>query len=226
MIRACLDADRVLVVAAAMADRLAAVGVSAERISIVPMGVDAERFAPQPREDARRRVGAPDGPLLLFVGRATEAKGIHVLGEALRLLGEGAPACVALGPTGAAVPGIDQRGVAPQEAVAAWLSAADLLCLPSFGEGTPLSVSEALACGTPVVASAVGGIPEQIREGVNGALVAPGDPRALADAIAKALSVPWSRDRIRESSRELWLDRSAGRVVEIYDELLRGSPVG
>src|SRR5205814_3804053 len=103
---------------------------------------------------ARAALGVSgDERLVLFAGRPTPEKGIEVLAQALTRL-PGVRGVVA-GPAGAPAP-LDSLGVLDPEALAAWMAAADVLCLPSFAEGTPVAVSEALACGTPVVASAVG----------------------------------------------------------------------
>jgi glycosyltransferase involved in cell wall biosynthesis len=82
-------------------------------------------------------------------------------------------------------------GALPQAAVAEWLAASDLLCLPSHAEGSPNVIVEALASGVPVVASRVGGIPDLVQDGVTGLLTAPGDAPALARALAAALERRW-----------------------------------
>jgi len=98
---------------------------------------------------------------------------------------------------------VEFRGSHPQPVVADWIAAADLLCLPSHAEGSPNVVVEALASGTPVVASRVGGIPDLVDEGVNGLLVVPGDPVALAGALATALGRRWDPARISSSIAHL-----------------------
>lgn len=89
--------------------------------------------------------------------------------------------------------------------VARWLAASNVFCLPSYSEGCPNVVIEALACGRPVVASDVGGIPE-LMDSRCGILVPPRDARQLADALAQALDRPWNEDEIAGSSRRTWQD--------------------
>jgi glycosyltransferase involved in cell wall biosynthesis len=90
-------------------------------------------------------------------------------------------------------------GAVTQAEVATWMTAATLLCLPSRNEGTPNVIVEALACGIPVVASAVGGIPDLIVEGETGLLVPPADVVALSNALALAFEHPWDASRIADS---------------------------
>jgi glycosyltransferase involved in cell wall biosynthesis len=87
-------------------------------------------------------------------------------------------------------------GSIEQEALGHWYRAADLLVLPTFREGSPNVVREALACGTPVIASRVGGVPELITSDDIGVLVEPGDVDGLARSLAAALRRPWNRPAI------------------------------
>jgi glycosyltransferase involved in cell wall biosynthesis len=217
MRQALRSADRVLVVERGLAQRLVAEGVPPERVRLVPMGVDETVFRPFSREQARQRLGVPsEGELVVFVGRPTREKGIDVLDRALANLNV---ACVAVGPVGRARH-IQFTGPAEPEGVALWLAAADVLCLPSYAEGMPVSVVEALACGRPVVASAVGGIREQLGDGASGLLVPPGDPHALSAALRTALSREWDAAALRAASEPFWWSRLAPRFAEIYAELL------
>jgi glycosyltransferase involved in cell wall biosynthesis len=215
MLEAARRADRVLVVNRAMYDAFAAQGI--ERIDVLPMGVDERIFQPRPRKDARQELGLSDDvPIVLFVGRPTEEKGFGVLERALtRLDGVFAFAAGPEPPPGSQVTAL---GVLSPSQLSLWLNAADVMCLPSFAEGMPVAVAEALATGTPVVATRVGGIPEQVGE-VSGVVVEPGDDRALADALGVALGRTWDRQAIRESSRGLWWSVLGPRLVSVYREL-------
>lgn len=190
-------------VSRALADRFAEIaGLDRERVAEVRNGVDLLRFAPGDAAAARRRLGLPaSGRLLLGVGRLVAGKGFGVAAQALADL----PSDVGLvlvgdGPERAAIAERGRGRVtflgsrAPDE-VAACYRACDLLVLPSEREGWPNVVTEALASGLRVVATAVGGIPEIFDEpgpGVSplGALVPPGDAPAFAAAIAAVLAVP------------------------------------
>lgn len=220
MLAAARAADRVVVVEGGLATKLVAMGVERERVRVIPMGLDEKVFVPADREQARRALGVdPDVRLVLFVGRPTKEKGIEVLERALSSLPASVHA-VAVGPRGLEGGRIEYAGPGGPELVAQWLAAADLLCLPSFAEGSPASVVEALASGRPVVASAVGGIPGQVENGVDGLLVTAGDSAALASALEAALDREWSPARLRASSRRFWWSELAPRIQELYEEIL------
>jgi glycosyltransferase involved in cell wall biosynthesis len=192
-------AARVVAVSKPLAERAVRLGASPDRVDVVPNGIDRQRFFPQDRHEARRALGLPlEPPLVLFLGHLSEAKGAldllrafqarpeQLAGVELALVGDGADSerCRAL----ARSLGVNVRfpGAQPHGLVPTWLAACDVLALPSWNEGMPNVVVEALACGRPVVATRVGGIPELVRPDV-GALVAPRDPEALADALQRVL---------------------------------------
>jgi teichuronic acid biosynthesis glycosyltransferase TuaC len=201
-------AERVVAVSRALAEQARGLGVERERIDVVPNGIDREAFRARDRREARRALGlAPELPLVLYVGHLTEEKGAFDLIRAFQvralqlrdvqlvMLGDGAgtAACRALaqelGVTASFV------GAQPHDTIPTWLAACDLLSLPSWNEGLPNVVVEALACGRPVVASNVGGIPELVSEGL-GILVPPRDPQALGDALVRALETPYDAQAI------------------------------
>lgn len=220
MLAAARTADRVVVVEDGLATKLVAMGVSRERVRVIPMGLDENVFVPADREQSRRALGVdPDVRVVLFVGRPTKEKGIEVLERALSSLPASVRA-VAVGPRGPEVGRIEYAGPGGPELVAQWLAAADLLCLPSFAEGSPVAVVEALASGRPVVASAVGGVSTQVVDGVTGLLVEPGDSAALAIALESALEREWPVDTLRESSRPFWWSELAPRLEDLYKEIL------
>ena len=181
---------------------------AAVRREVIPNGVDLERFAPGDRARARRELSvAPDVPLLVFAaqgGRANEFKDFPTLRAALARL-ESPVVAVALGDPTADEEQVGRElrtvGSVPPEDVARWLQAADLYVHPSRADTFPNGVLEALACGTPVVASRVGGIPEQVRN-ETGILVEPGDPAALAAAIESLLADPSRRERMSAAAAE------------------------
>ena len=193
-------ARRVVAVSRPLGDVVASFGVPRERIDIVPNGVDGEIFHPRDRAAARAALGQAGDtrPWLVYVGRLEEEKGILDLLEAfgalarrrpdvrLALVGDGKvrPACLraaaALGDR------ILVPGARPLAEIPDWLAAAQALVLPSWAEGTPNVVLEALACGRRVVATDVGGIPDLVTSAALGELVPARQPAVLADALGRA----------------------------------------
>ena len=184
--------DRVTVVSRALARRAVEIGVPEGMIEVIPMGVDTTSFTPAAR-DARE-------PWIVFTGSLIPRKGVRYLIEALpdvfrarpeyrlAILGDGPdePELRRLAETLGVADRVVFAGFLPQEAVRAWLQRARLFVLPSTEEGLGVVMLEAMACGTPVVASRVDGIPEAVTER-EGRLVPPADPAALAVAMIEAL---------------------------------------
>jgi glycosyltransferase involved in cell wall biosynthesis len=209
-------ADRIFAVSRHIANRAVELGASPSSILVVPNGVDPEVFSYTDRDTARRALGeAPGRPLLVCAGNLLAEKGQHVLLEALARMRTSAPdACaILIGSDPSPIDayrrrlersivdlGLESRvrllGSVDQDVLRHWYRAADLLVLPTFREGSPNVVREALACGTPVVASRVGGVPELITSEALGLLVEPGDVDALARAVGDALRRSWDRPAI------------------------------
>jgi len=214
-----------------------AIGMGADpgRVRSVANGCEREVFHPQDRGAARGRLGVrAESRLVVFVGRLVEIKGVRELLAAARLASSRHPGLeVALVGDGPLREELEEEarqslggrvrfvGAQSPEAVAQWMAAADLLCLPSYSEGCPNVVLEALACGRPVVASRVGGIPEVVRPDC-GILVPPGDAEVLGRALEEALSRSWDEELIAGQMRRGWEQVAAEtyeicrRVVELW----------
>lgn len=168
------------------------------RFHVIHCGVDPQRYT------ASRHAGQE----LLFVGRLAAVKGVPVLLDALRSLPEGwhmtiigdGPDRAALEAQAAGLP-VEFVGYKSQAEVAQALSRTDLFVLPSFAEGVPVVLMEAMASGVPVVTTRIAGVPELVGDGVHGALVPPGDADALRAAIAQALSDPDARRAMGKAAR-------------------------
>lgn len=194
-----------------------------KQCDLIPPGVDMERFNPAASTSAffDKLGGAPgEQPLILAIGRLVERKGFAYLIDALALL-PAAPAPVLLirgsGPlrqsleARAQANGVAQRmkflDYVPDEDLPGYYAAADVFVLPAIidaaedTEGLGVVLLEALACGTPCVASAVGGITDIIQDNVTGLLVQPGDARALADGIARLLQDKTLRQQLSQTGR-------------------------
>jgi len=173
-------------------------GLAPERVSVLPNPAPA---LPElaPRDELRDSFGI-DGPTLAFAGRFGPQKALDVLvdavtrvdGVTLLLAGEGeAPA---------AGERVRFLGALPRERVLELFAAADASVLSSSWENFPHAVVEALAVGTPVIATRVGGVPEVVEDGVNGLLVPPGDAAALAEAVRRFFADGALRDRLRAAA--------------------------
>ena len=125
--------------------------------------------------------------------------------------------------------GMTQRvrftGTIPQSDVSGWITASNVLCLPSRNEGTPNVVVEALASGVPVVATRVGGVPDLVRDGENGYLVNPGLPLMLANALSEALTRTWNKLEIQNSVSHLTWRALANRNCEFLESVARETGV-
>ncbi len=215
-------ADALVSVSEPLSRELVDLGVSRERIHLVQNGVDDTLFFPRDRAAVRREIGVPEGKkVVFFVGRLEPAKGIGELMAAWdRVSARRSDATLVLAGEGVSRAEVDAwakrhgdavrvLGGAPLSDVARWHGASDLFTLPSWREGTPNAVLEALASGRPVVATRVGGIPDVLREPEAGYLVPAKDPVALADALLRALSRDWSADAVRKTGPGTWKDSAA-----------------
>ncbi|MBA9003255.1 D-inositol-3-phosphate glycosyltransferase [Actinomadura cellulosilytica] len=225
-------------------------GADPARVATVTPGVDLSRFRPRAgllrsgTEVARRRLGLPrDAYVLLFVGRIQPLKAPDVLLRAAARMVEADPAlrrrlvvAVVGGPsgTGRARPEGLQKlagdlGIAdlvrfeppcPQPELAEWYRAADVTVVPSHNESFGLVAAEAQACGTPVVAAAVGGLRTAVRDGESGVLIDGHDPADYAAVLARLEAEPRLRERlargaVRHAHRFGW-EVTVDRLLEVY----------
>lgn len=183
-----------------------------DKCHIVHCGIDPARYG----------TAAHSGAQMLFVGRLAGVKGVRVLLAALdslRARPDWRMVMIGDGPDRAALEAevarlnltdrIDFRGYQSQDAVAQALKESDLFVLPSFAEGVPVVLMEAMAAGVPVLTTQIAGIPELVTQGQSGWLVPPGDEAALAQAMTEALDHPELRQSLGEAGR--------ARVAEAYN---------
>lgn len=216
------------------------------KLKIVHCGVDPAAYGRRrrleavpeaPSREAPEATAMPgQGARILFVGRLAAVKGVPLLLEAfadlaacfpearLEIVGDG-PDRAALEARSAAL-GLGGQvifhGYRPSDAVAALMDEVDMLVLPSFAEGVPVVLMEAMASRIPVVASRVAGVPELVEDGISGLLVPPGDVAALSDAVAHLLADPALRARMGGAGRvkvELEFDvgKEAARMGALFD---------
>ena len=221
---AAAQAAGVVAVSDALRARLIELGVPGSRIEVLRNGVDLDLFAPQDRAAVRRELGLDaDRPVVLSVGALIPLKGVDLVSRAVATLRNASLVIVGEGPDMGPLQrlardlGLGGRvrflGAIGQHRLAACYSAADVLVLASAREGFPNVLLEALACGTPVVASAVGGAPEVVRERVAGSLVQERTPEAIAAAIRALLADPPARAAVRAyAERFAWGPTTAGQI--------------
>ena len=196
--------DAVLCVSRHLREKVLDLGISANKVHVWRQGVDTALFHPGDRADARRRLGLPaTRAVALWVGRMVPVKGLDVLLEATAILrGRGVPIHVHLVGDGPLREGLEARvqalgledrmsfaGALTHEHLPDWYRAADLFVLPSRSEGLPNVLRESKACGTPFVATDVGGVAEIADEPWD-RLVPADDPGALATAVESVLRRP------------------------------------
>jgi len=220
-------------------DDLVALGVApAEKFSVVRLGIDLEHRVDNDdaqRRETRRLMGLrQDAFVIGWVGRMTAVKDTDTVVLALqKLLERNVDAYAVLVGDGpdrehleryAHELGVIKRCLflGYQEDVARFYDAIDVLVLPSINEGTPVSVIEALAAGRPAVATRVGGVPDVVRDGVDGFLVDPGDVDALAARLAELSADPERRAQMGAAGRARVVERYAvDRLVDDVDRLYR-----
>lgn len=181
-----------IAVSGALSDAMADLGMNREKLRVFRNGVDLEKFYPVSKTEARKGLVWPDEPTLISVGNLVENKGHHIAVELLTLLPGYRLAIIGDGPERSRLQVLAQRlgvsdrvvftGRVAQKNLPAYYSAASALILASSREGWPNVLLEAMACGTPVVASNVGGVPEIITSPVAGRMMAALTPEALVDA--------------------------------------------
>jgi glycosyltransferase involved in cell wall biosynthesis len=197
----------------ALVRRCVELGASPECATVIMNGVSGELFHPRNPGQCRRDLGRPpDRRVLLFVGRVEAAKGIFELLDAfesatrlhpdldLVLVGDGVDRSKCEKRVAQQRLPVHFAGTCSQDQVALWMGAADLVTLPSWREGTPNVVIEALASGRRVVASAVGGIPAIVDQACLGELVPSRDSRALAEALTRALSTTYDPELVAQAA--------------------------
>jgi glycosyltransferase involved in cell wall biosynthesis len=209
-------------------------GISPLTVLTIRNGCNPSVFHLADRGAARAELAVDDkAELVLFVGRLDTAKGIEELLEAFASLAGRRPrlrlAFVGDGPGGGHLRSkakhlrLEDRitliGACSSQGVAQWLAAANVLALPSYNEGYPNVVIEALSCGRPVIATNVGGILELVNE-ESAILIAPRDSPALAGAIEKAMDRRWDEHSISEQFRRTW-DEAAEELLGVCEMALQ-----
>jgi len=225
------ESARVLCVSDALAERAITL-VDESKVATVPLGADPEKYPTAERESIRRELGFdPNSTLVLFVGAFTHAKGVDELASVLPRLSVPNLEFALVGHSGgkrwelldaltrSRYPNRHVYWQLSPTALRRWYAAADLLVLPSHTEGRPTVVYEAMASETAVLATAVGGVPEQVVDGETGRLIPPRDADALEASLATLCT---DRNRLRQMGQR-GLERlvSKGWTWSAHGERLR-----
>ncbi len=216
-------------------NKMIALGILETKIQVISNGVDTERFQPCDGKSARKQLGLPEeGFLLVSVGSLIESKGHHLLIGAvaelarsfsqlrLYILGDGVyrSRLEELVREKKLQNRVFFFGTRPNEELNLWFSAANLSCLLSSREGWPNVVSEALACGTPVLATRTGGIPEIISSPELGMFVER-NVQSIAVGLERALTKSWNRAEIARRSRSRSWDTVAAEVEAFFESTIQ-----
>jgi glycosyltransferase involved in cell wall biosynthesis len=227
------ESDAIITVSRDLCKTAISMGSRPDRSHAILIGCDTSIFHHFDKAHARAALGLdPNQEAIVYVGRLDVRKGLHELIEAAASLHQRRPQmrCYLVG-DGTDEPAL--RGAIAQknaaeyihlmppcrtDGVAQWMAAADLVTLPSYMEGCPNVIIEALASGRPVVATNVGGIPE-LMDDASGRLVPPRDAAALAAALDEVLAKPWDGNRIAALHSRSWSNVSDD-VYEVLEQTL------
>ncbi len=230
-------AAEIISVCMALKEAMVQLGIPARKIKVVRNGVDIRKFHGVPKETARQQLALPaEKKIILSVGGIIPRKGFDLLIRAFHILvkkervenlhlvivGDGADRCKLEDLTCSLELKncIQFVGAVPHNDLYLWYSAADLFCLASDREGWPNVLLESLACGTPVVATKIWGIPEVVCSDELG-LLAERSETAIAQKISFALNRQWWPDDLVEYAKRNTWDRTAWRVRRVFEGVLK-----
>jgi len=218
-----------ITVARALKDDLVSVGIPAERIDVLRNGVDLQLFRPIDREAERRKLGLTR-TTLLSVGHLVPRKAHDLVIQALRRLPDMDVIIIGEGPERAALGALAQgsgvgdrvrfAGALAQQELRNYYGAADALVLASSREGWANVLLESMACGTPVVASSIGGTPEVVAAPEAGVLMAARTPEALADAVRRLFEHYPDRGATRRYAEQFSWDATTAGQLELFGRIL------
>lgn len=226
-------AAALIAVSAALRDAMVAAGLPADRIAVLRNGVDLETFAPGDRASAGAALaGAATGPVLLAVGNLVPEKGFDLALRTLAELADARLVVVGRGPEElrlrrlalelGVADRVEWRAPVPQEQLARVYAGADLTVLTSLREGMPNVLLESLACGTPVVATDVGGCREVVAAPEAGRLVAGRDVGAFVQACREVLAAPPAPFAVRAYAERFGWQEPIARQIALLEAVVRG----
>jgi glycosyltransferase involved in cell wall biosynthesis len=228
-------ADAVITLSSELSAVVQDIGVKRERVRVVLNGVDSDIFRSVNRADVRKKLGlSPDRKIIISIGSLIERKGHHEIIKILPelnkrfdlefyIIGDVGPEGDFSRVISKMIKNLDLSNVhlvnrVNHAELVDWYNIADLFCLATGGEGCPNVVMEALACGTPVVVTNVGAVPDLVVNGTNGYIVQ--NLNQLSSRIADALVMDWDREEIAHNAQSRTWDACAEDVIGIYWDLL------
>lgn len=222
-------------VSEALVAEMVRMGCDADKLVALRNGVDLQLFHEEPRAAARAALGV-DGVVVLSVGNLIELKGHHLAIEAIADLPGATLVIIGAGPEEASLRAQVARlelaarvrfvSVVPQAELRRYYSAADVLVLASSREGWPNVLLEAMACGTPVVATSVWGIPEIVAAPAAGELIAERSAAALRAGIERVLDRRIDRRATRAYAEGFGWEATSRAQLEVFARIRRGAPAG
>ena len=217
-------------VSKALVDRLAELGAAREKLKLFRNGVDLGRFQPEEKTLARKKIGINASRILLSVGNLIELKGHHIAIDAMSLLPPDIVLVIAgSGPERQSLENqanrlnLDNRvfftGQIDNSELKWWYSAADALVLCSSREGWPNVLLEAMACGTPAIATDIGGVPEIITAPVAGRLMRQRSPQCLSATVTELFAEYPERIAVRNYAEEFTWDATTEQQLNLFREI-------
>lgn len=218
-------------------DLVDGLGIEASKVTVVRNGIEDVVVSEASKVAVREEFGfSEDDRIVACVGRVAHHKGSTVLAEAMKMICQRSPQArflvVGEGPMKDELRQMTGRGELAGRAfvtgrrtdAVAIIAAADVLVMPSFSEGLPITLLEAAMSGTAVVATSVGGMPEVVKEGKTGLLCPPGDPESLAAALTELIEDDAARSRMGTAARRLWEEEfteeaMVTRMEAVYSEV-------
>ena len=217
--------DKVIARSKEMKAVLERLGVPTQKIVVIGAGVDTNLFHPMDKNKAREDLELPvDKHIVLYVGRLHEMKGVKLIYDCAERMPEVLFVMVGDGTVKTNIKNCIFVGDKRYDAIPSWMSAADILVLPSYSEGLPNVVMEALSCETPAIVTDVGGCPEVVKDGETGFVVPVGDMNVLMDKIRYMLENEGLRAKMGKFGRGDMVKRYErekviGMLREVYGSL-------
>lgn len=226
-------ANKVVTVSNSLKELVLKMGISQKKLSVIRNGVLPEKFFQFDKIKAREKLNlSTNKKIILFIGNLIPIKGIDILLHSFSKIGERNHIGLIIIGNGASErelmnltkelrieSHVSFAGIKNHDEIPLWLNACDVFCLPSYIEGFPAVVVEAIACGRPVVATNVGGISEVITNESFGILVEPGNKEELALALSNALEKKWDYQAIAAYGKRFSWDTIAEEYIKLYKSL-------